>query len=166
MMSEGEIVRDYRMAKKKREQISILAELNDCSKEQIRKILVQGGIPETDLPSKPGRRRAAETEVFNQQIEKSHAKPEEFRPAKTEPVAEPEEEAVPAPEEKQNVAAAVKEELPKNMEPVILTENKELVKIPFEVKYLCLNRIDAIEEIIVKLAEEKMTLEAFLETCE
>ena len=164
MMSEGEIVRNYRMVKKKREQIGILAELNGCSREQIREILVRGGISETDLPSKPGRRRAAETEVFQQQVKKNHAKPEEFRPAKPEPVVK--EEMVPATEEKQNVAAAVKEELPKNMEPVLLTENKELVKIPFEVKILCLNRIDEIKEEIANLAERKMTLEAFLETCE
>lgn len=69
-MSENEIVRDYRTAKKKREQIGILADLNGCSREQIREILLRNGITEAELPAKPGRRPTAEENGI-------------FRPAKT-----------------------------------------------------------------------------------
>ncbi len=43
-MSNDEIVVRYRQAKNKGEQVKILAELNDCSVEQIIGILVAGGI--------------------------------------------------------------------------------------------------------------------------
>jgi len=43
-MSEGEIVRAYKQAAKKQEQIRILSELNLCDKETIREILRKNGI--------------------------------------------------------------------------------------------------------------------------
>jgi len=43
-MSEGEIVRAYKQAAKKQEQIRILSELNLCDKETIREILLKNGI--------------------------------------------------------------------------------------------------------------------------
>lgn len=42
-MDKGEICRDYNAAKDKKRQIQILAELNACSKEEIMKILQEGG---------------------------------------------------------------------------------------------------------------------------
>ena len=57
-MSAGEIVRSYKQAAKPEEQISILAELNACSVEEIREILLQLGV---ELPKakkrQPGRPR-------------------------------------------------------------------------------------------------------------
>lgn len=46
-MTNSEIVMRYRQAKKKTEQIGILAELNRCSNKQIVEILVDGGIKPT-----------------------------------------------------------------------------------------------------------------------
>lgn len=43
-MSEGEIVRAYKQAAKKQEQIRILSELNLCDKKTIREILRKNGI--------------------------------------------------------------------------------------------------------------------------
>lgn len=50
-MTESEIVRSYRRADKKREQIKILAELNLCDKKTIREILRRNG----EEVSEPGR---------------------------------------------------------------------------------------------------------------
>ncbi len=43
-MTPGEICREYRQAKKKAAQVGILADLNSCSKAEIRDILLQHGI--------------------------------------------------------------------------------------------------------------------------
>lgn len=47
-MTEKEIIRSYKEAKSKQEQIKILADLNTCKKEDIRKILREAGL---DVPS-------------------------------------------------------------------------------------------------------------------
>ena len=43
-MTNEEIIRDYKLANNKSSQIAILADLNCCSKEDIKKILQEGGI--------------------------------------------------------------------------------------------------------------------------
>ena len=43
-MTPGEICREYRQAKDKAAQVGILADLNSCSKAEIRDILLQHGI--------------------------------------------------------------------------------------------------------------------------
>ena len=43
-MTPGEICREYRQAKKKAAQVGILADLNSCSKAEIRDILQRHGI--------------------------------------------------------------------------------------------------------------------------
>lgn len=47
-MSEEEIARKYRMAKYKRKQVKILAELNGCTEKKIQEILVEKG--EMNMP--------------------------------------------------------------------------------------------------------------------
>lgn len=42
-MSRSEICRDYRMAKSRRAQVTILADMNLCKKEEIIKILISEG---------------------------------------------------------------------------------------------------------------------------
>lgn len=49
-MSNAEIVGKYKRADDKKAQISILAELNGCDKETIKQILLEGGVPESELP--------------------------------------------------------------------------------------------------------------------
>ena len=52
-MTTDEIVRSFREAKDRRKQVTILAELNDCSVEEIRSTLVAGGINWRELPRAP-----------------------------------------------------------------------------------------------------------------
>lgn len=56
-MSEGEIVASYRQAAKPAAQITVLADLNACSKERIEDILREAGEP---LPKKAGRPKRTE----------------------------------------------------------------------------------------------------------
>lgn len=56
-MSEGEIVASYRQAAKPAAQITVLADLNVCSKERIEEILREAGEP---LPKNPGRPKRTE----------------------------------------------------------------------------------------------------------
>lgn len=56
-MSEGEIVLSYRQAAKPKAQITVLADLNACSKECIEEILREAGEP---LPKKHGRQKQTE----------------------------------------------------------------------------------------------------------
>lgn len=56
-MSEGEIVASYRQAAKPAAQITVLADLNACSKEHIEEILREAGEP---LPKKRGRQKQTE----------------------------------------------------------------------------------------------------------
>lgn len=51
-MSEEEIGLNYRLAKNKKEQIEILADLNLCSKEDIIEILKRDGVSGKELPRK------------------------------------------------------------------------------------------------------------------
>lgn len=56
-MSEGEIVASYRQAAKPAAQITVLADLNACSKERIEEILREAGEP---LPKKRGHQKQTE----------------------------------------------------------------------------------------------------------
>lgn len=64
-MTNDEIVRRYKQAAKKREQIKILAELNACPKENIRKILREAGcdVPETGNRYTAAKKAAEEAEA-------------------------------------------------------------------------------------------------------
>ena len=62
-MTVEEIVRSYREAKDKEAQLEILADLNVCSKEEIRRVLVEGGVRQQELPRKRRRKGEAIEEV-------------------------------------------------------------------------------------------------------
>ena len=49
-MTPEEIVRSYREALDKKHQIEVLADLNVCSKEVIRKVLIENGVKPQELP--------------------------------------------------------------------------------------------------------------------
>ena len=49
-MSNGEIARSYTAAKNKREQIQILAQLNNCSEAVIKDVLKSEGVPGNQMP--------------------------------------------------------------------------------------------------------------------
>lgn len=63
-MSNEEIVRRYRQAKNKRQQVNILAQLNSCEKDKIIEVLKQEGITDKQLPrserSDKGKKKSAE----------------------------------------------------------------------------------------------------------
>ena len=61
-MTENEIVRNYREAKNKREQVTILADLNRCCKEEIIDILLKNGVEQRELPQKRKPRKKPEEE--------------------------------------------------------------------------------------------------------
>lgn len=52
-MTNEEIVRSYRQALDPRKQITILAELNLCSRSRIIEILIDGGVDPSELPALP-----------------------------------------------------------------------------------------------------------------
>lgn len=55
-MTDGEICREYRLAKNKPEQIQILADLNRMDKQRIINILLSGGEKVKFIPSSGGRK--------------------------------------------------------------------------------------------------------------
>ena len=48
-MTNNEIVSKFKRAEGKKEQISILAQLNGCNEEKIKQILIDEGIPEAEI---------------------------------------------------------------------------------------------------------------------
>ena len=63
-MTKGDICKEYREAKRKRQQIEILADLNQVSVDYIKEILKEGGVWQTPGP-KPKRKAA----IINQDFE-------------------------------------------------------------------------------------------------
>lgn len=63
-MTENEIIRQYKEAKDKREQVKILADMNLCEVEEIEKILKDNGqrLPVRHLKKKPQNEPSEETE--------------------------------------------------------------------------------------------------------
>ena len=51
-MSDADIVKEYHEARRKKEQIEILADQNLCSKEAIVRVLLENGVEGTDIPIK------------------------------------------------------------------------------------------------------------------
>ena len=64
-MTVEEIVRSYREAKDKAAQVQILADLNVCSKETIRRVLVEGGLDPRQLPRAPRKKPPTYTQGEN-----------------------------------------------------------------------------------------------------
>lgn len=66
-MTVNEIVAKYNRATEKKEQISILAQLNGCDEDKIRRILAENGV--TDLPDLPKKRKRRSKEETAEPIE-------------------------------------------------------------------------------------------------
>lgn len=62
-MTEGEIVRSYKEAKNKSQQVGILAELNCCPKEKIIEILKEAGTPSRELPRQRKKKDLVDTAI-------------------------------------------------------------------------------------------------------
>lgn len=59
--SEREILVQYREAKSKGKQLGILADLNTCTRQEMRNWLLEHGVPEEELPRLPGRKKSMES---------------------------------------------------------------------------------------------------------
>lgn len=62
-MTDEEIKRDWLAAKDRKKQISVLAELNACTEEEVRKALLRAGVDFRSLPKKKTRRTAPNAEA-------------------------------------------------------------------------------------------------------
>lgn len=73
--SEYEIIAAYKGAKLKGKQLSILADMNCCTRDQMRQYLLEHGIPEEELPKKPGRKIKQTKEKINCERRVCHGVP-------------------------------------------------------------------------------------------
>ena len=64
-MTNQEIVTSYREAKDKKMQVKILSELNVCSKEKIKEILITEGVRQCELPRNRKKKEDEEVKKFN-----------------------------------------------------------------------------------------------------
>lgn len=64
MMTELEIVSTFRQAKYPGKQVAILAELNDCTTEKIKEILLRNGVDQKNLPRKSRKMRQMEMDAL------------------------------------------------------------------------------------------------------
>lgn len=78
VMDAGQIVREYRAAKHKRHEISVLAQLNCCRESEILEVLKACGVPSVEMP----RSRRGEKKMENKKTEKTE------KPAQSETEAE------------------------------------------------------------------------------
>lgn len=62
VMDHGQIVREYRASKNKAENVRIQAELNAVTVEEIRRILIEGGVRPEELPRSPRKKPTTEGE--------------------------------------------------------------------------------------------------------
>ena len=87
-MTPAEIAADYRQAKTKTKQITILADLNSCSKDEIKEILLQQGEKLPGNCSAPSQRKA----------KPNSDTPHELVPAKQGAITENDDDTIPASE--------------------------------------------------------------------
>lgn len=82
VMDAGQIVREYRAAKHKRREISVLAQLNCCRESEILEVLKAGGVPSVEMPRKKRKPEpetaAAATETMDAAPEKAEAVPDVY----------------------------------------------------------------------------------------
>lgn len=69
MMDNGLIVREYRASKNKAENVKIQAELNGTTVEEIRKILIEGGVRPEELPRAPRKKPTTPEEKAQESAE-------------------------------------------------------------------------------------------------
>lgn len=135
-MSNEEIVRRYRQAKNKRQQVNILAQLNCCSKDEIIKVLKQEGITDKQLPraerSDKGKKKSGE------------------------PAAEAKETEITTPLEKQETNSQEEEKNKLNSRTVTIDVNMPIIENDELRKQLALIRLENSKlEQLVKKSETK-----------
>ena len=81
-MTNNEIVSKFKRAEEKRQQISILAQLNGCNEEKIKQILIDEGIPEAEIQpvkKRRGRKPGIKNKVQSQSNSPSESIAEDER---------------------------------------------------------------------------------------
>ena len=82
VMDAGQIVREYRAAKHKRHEITVLAQLNCCRESEILRVLEEGGVPPKEMPRKKRKPEpetaAAAPETMDAATEKAEAMPDVY----------------------------------------------------------------------------------------
>ena len=71
MMDHGQIVREYRASKNKAENVKIQAELNETTVEEIRRILIEGGVRPEELPRAPRKKSAAPADAAEEELSRA-----------------------------------------------------------------------------------------------
>ena len=138
-MSKLEIVGKYKRAGDKKRQLSILAQLNGCDEDDIKKILLECGLTEDDFPKKPGRKTG---------------KKEEKKMAGEKVVANKTENT-----RKETLSEAV--EYPK-LSPEEEKQVDRALAIPEPVRNACVDRINVLNEKIAELEKERDCIEDYL----
>lgn len=90
-MSQADIVKEYREAKNKKQQIKILADENLCKTGDIVRVLLAAGIPESELPKRPGP-KAGQTKAKKKPKAGVSSRQPEKKPLPEEP--DPEEQTI------------------------------------------------------------------------
>lgn len=155
-MTEGEITNSYRLAKKKREQIDILAECNACKPEEIIEILIRHGFAIEEYADKRGRTRRKN--VKNTQC---GGESENMTKVKT-TINESESEKEP------KQAAVKTEKSPKllNAEGNMDNAGKETINtVPETIKKMIVTRMIELQESIYNSTAELKELNEFLGRC-
>ena len=152
LMTDFEIVRDFKNAAKKGKQIGILADMNGCSREKIREVLVRNGISEAELPGKPGRRVAEEEKEIFRPAKSAKQKPGGGSPVVVGGTKLPAQESVGESKMDNPYTATTEPEASHAVVP----------EVPEAVKKACRDRIWGIVQEIAELEREKRELQVFL----
>lgn len=146
-MSESEIIGKFRKADNKNEMLQILADLNGCSKSDIKSYLLEHGVSEDDFP-----KRGRKTNSKERKETKSNAAKEEIKKSVK--------EEVPHMEPVKTVAQL--------MEMSELTQEEQsnvdrALEIPEPVRRAVADRIESLTAKIMELENERDCLCDYLE---
>ena len=70
-MDHGQIVREYRASKNKAENVKIQAQLNEVTEEDIRRILIEGGVRPEELPRAPRKKNAGPADEADEELSRA-----------------------------------------------------------------------------------------------
>lgn len=140
-MTDSEILSKYRKSDNKKEMLQILADLNGCDKEGMKKFLLEHGIPESDFEVKRGRKPKMKQNAEKAQTEKKEQDQPKSEPTK--PAAQLLEEPNLTPEEQSQVERAL--------------------AIPMPVRQAVADRIEVLTNKVIEIEKERDCLCDFLE---
>lgn len=153
-MSEEEIVRSYKEAKKKRGQIQTLAELNACDKQKIISILKKHNIT---LPGNPNFRKSSDKQSDNANKTIVVITDKEDKKTKEKENTEIMDHTIrtnikPEDKEETNGTAAAEAAVPETVK----------IKIPDSIRDQLNRDLESIKEQISKLVDRKIDIQKFL----